>query len=125
MATMFYLIMSYIFAIILLHIFHTHSQQCIGSPRTMLGASSIQSNILYEYLGLLDCHVVEVFDEWQACAAECMKNSTCVGIQPNSPCAICFLSNITHTGPLIIDDYFLIIEDLKEFECKLFYILVS
>ena len=107
-----------VFALFLFYVSYTYSQTCAGPSKTILAASGIQSSVLYEYLALLECRSDETWNEWEACVALCMQNSTCVGIKSNSPCETCVFANITRAGPGIINDYFLVVKNLKEFESK-------
>ena len=95
----------YLISIIIIHSY-CYSFECDDSVRTIQKASDVESNLnVSEYLPYLNCESNYGNAGWELYTAQCLANSSCVGIRTTIPPELCTLANETRNhGNMTIED---------------------
>ena len=104
---------------------------CIAPIRTLTKATDITSPFLYEYMRFLNCHRIHENNRFQLYSANCIRNTSCVGIHANAPLATtCSLTNTSRDEIMSVHNLWLINDAFERFQgtcihlvCKPFYVL--
>ena len=103
----------------------THSLQFQFGPwREMAKATDIKLPALHEYMTYVDCQSDQRDATLAVSSAECLQNTTCVGIRMDQPGAFCTLLNSPRDNGItpIDNNLWLIINEIPGFAGQLYII---
>ena len=83
----------YFACLIFIFVHFGYTIECHGHWREMAKATDIKLPALYQYLTFVDCQSDQRDATLAVYSAECLQNTTCVGIRLDQPGAFCTLLN--------------------------------
>ena len=102
--------------VILFGIHCSYTYDCGSAMRTIKKARDIHSSFIHEYVRYVKCQRGHANAHWQGYIAECLGNTSCVGIVTTTPPVLCALFIDAQINNLQMEDLWLVIEEFERIE---------